>query len=104
MNGDPIEPRVLGETFVDDTGNPLDVSEVTLGDRSFRHLDDPNVSFPSPVDTVTVEPGRYFMLGDNRDHLEGQPLLGQRAAARRSRARLHPLLVVGLQRTAGASC
>jgi signal peptidase I len=68
VNGEPIEPRALGETFTDDAGNALDVSEVTLGERSFRILDDPNVAFPSPVDTVTVEPGRYFMLGDNRDH------------------------------------
>jgi signal peptidase I len=68
VNGDPIEPRALGETFVDDAGDPLDVSEVTLGDHSFDILDDPRVSFPSPIDTVTVEPGRYFMLGDNRDH------------------------------------
>ena len=68
VNGEPIEPRALGETFVDDAGNPLDVSEVTLGDHSFQILDDPHVAFPSPVETVTVEPGRYFMLGDNRDH------------------------------------
>jgi signal peptidase I len=68
VNGDPIEPRALGETFVDDAGNPLDVSEVKLGDHSFQILDDPHVAFPSPVETVTVEAGRYFMLGDNRDH------------------------------------
>lgn len=68
VNGEPIEARPLGETFEDDTGNSLGVSEVTLGDRSFRTLDDPNVRIPGPVDTITVEPGRYFMLGDNRDH------------------------------------
>ena len=49
-------------------GNSLGVSEVTLGDRSFRTLDDPHVTIPGPVETITVEPGRYFMLGDNRDH------------------------------------
>ena len=58
----------LDETFQDDAGNTLVVSEVTLGDRSFRTLDDPNVSIPGPADTITVEPGRYFLLGDNRDH------------------------------------
>jgi signal peptidase I len=68
LNGEPIEPRPLGETFADDSGSPLDMREVTLGDRSFNILDDPNVNFPSPVEAVTVEPGRYFVLGDNRDH------------------------------------
>jgi len=68
VNGEPIESRPLAETFLDDAGNTLAVSEVTLGDRRFRTLDDPNVTFPGPADTITVEPGRYFMLGDNRDH------------------------------------
>jgi len=68
VNGEPIEARPLGETFQDDGGNSLAVSEVTLGERSFRTLDDPNVSIPGRADTITVEPGRYFMLGDNRDH------------------------------------
>ena len=68
VNGEPVEVKPLGETFLDDTGSTLEVSEVKLGDRSYRILDDPHVSIPSPVDTITVEPGRYFMLGDNRDH------------------------------------
>jgi len=68
VNGEPVETRTLGETFQDDSGNSLAVSQVTLGDRSFRTLDDPNVSIPGPADTITVEPGRYFLLGDNRDH------------------------------------
>jgi signal peptidase I len=68
LNGEPIEVRALGETFIDEVGTPLDVSEVTLDGHSFQILDDPRVSLPSPVDTITVEPGRYFMLGDNRDH------------------------------------
>jgi signal peptidase I len=70
VNGDPVEARSLGETFQDDAGNNLAVSEVTLGDRSFRTLDDPHVTMTIPglAETITVEPGRYFMLGDNRDH------------------------------------
>ena len=68
VNGEPIETRPLDQSFVDDTGNTLAVNQVTLGDRSFQILDDPNVNFPGPADTITVEPGRYFMLGDNRDH------------------------------------
>jgi len=68
VNGEPIEAQPLNETFLDDAGNTLAVSEVTLGDRHFRTLDDPNVNFPGMADTITVEPGRYFLLGDNRDH------------------------------------
>jgi len=68
VNGGPIEARSLGETFQDDGGNTLAVSEVTLGERTFRTLDDPNVTIPGSADTITVEPGRYFLLGDNRDH------------------------------------
>jgi len=68
VNGEPIEARPLGETFQDDAGNALAVSEVTLGERRFRTLDDPNVTIPARADTITVEPGRYFLLGDNRDH------------------------------------
>ena len=101
VNGEPIEPRALGETFVDDGGHPLDVSEVTFGEHSFQILDDPNVAFPSPVETVTVEPGRYFMLGDNRDHSKDSRVLGQRAAGGDQGPRLHSLLVVGFQRQLG---
>jgi len=68
VSGEPIEARPLGETFQDGGGNSLAVSEVTLGERSFRTLDDPNVSIPGRADAITVEPGRYFMLVDNRDH------------------------------------
>jgi len=68
VNGEAIEVKPLGTTFQDDAGNTLDVNQVTLGGKSFQILDDPNVTLPSPTETITVEPGRYFMLGDNRDH------------------------------------
>ena len=67
LNGEPLQPRPLGETFEDDTGRLLSRVEVRLGERSFTILDDPQVSLPEPG-PVTVPPGRYFMLGDNRDH------------------------------------
>jgi len=68
VNGEPIESRPLAETFLDDAGNTLAVSEVTLGDR---RVPDPRRSQRDVSGTrrhITVEPGRYFMLGDNRDH------------------------------------
>jgi len=67
LNGEPIDPRPLGETFEDDVGRPLSMAEVSIGDRSFTILDDPQVGLPEPA-TLTVPPGRYFMMGDNRDH------------------------------------
>ena len=51
VNGEPIEARPLDETFQDDAGNTLAVSEVTLGDRQ---LPDPRRSQrddPGPAPT-----------------------------------------------------
>jgi signal peptidase I len=67
VNGEPIEPRPLPAEFVDDKGQALLQSEVTLGERTFVVLDDPRIKQPPPQ-PIVVEPGRYFMLGDNRDH------------------------------------
>jgi signal peptidase I len=65
VNGDPIESRKSGERFTDDTGRQLDVQENAIGERRFEVLDDPELR-AQPV-AFEVEPGRYFMLGDNRD-------------------------------------
>ena len=67
LNGAAVEPRSLDEPFEDDAGRLLSKAEVSLGERSFAILDDPQVTLPEPA-PVTVPPGRYFMLGDNRDH------------------------------------
>jgi signal peptidase I len=65
VNGEPIHARRSGAHFPDETGYELDVQEVELGERHFAVLDDPELR-AQPV-TFVVEPGRYFMLGDNRD-------------------------------------
>jgi signal peptidase I len=65
VNGDPIAARRSGERFTDEAGRALDVQESAIAERRFAVLDDPEMR-PRPV-TVDVEPGRYFMLGDNRD-------------------------------------
>jgi signal peptidase I len=75
VNGEPIEPRPLADEFVDDKGQALLQNEVTLGERSFVVLDDPRIKQPPP-DPLVVEPGRYFMLGDNRDHSKDSRVWG----------------------------
>ena len=66
INGEPLATEELDE-FFEDRGSRLGVHVVTLPERSFRILDDPRrrLSQPAPV---VVEEGRYFMMGDNRDH------------------------------------
>ena len=65
VNGEPIAARRTGDRFTDDMGRALDVGESAIGERRFAVLDDPELR-AKPV-TFEVEPGRYFMLGDNRD-------------------------------------
>jgi signal peptidase I len=65
VNGEPIESRSSGEHFRDEMGRALGVTAVAIGERHFAVLDDPDLR--APPATFEVEPGRYFMLGDNRD-------------------------------------
>jgi signal peptidase I len=67
VNGERVEALNSGEIFEDDFGRRLEVREAALGERRFRILDDPGVSL-APAGARVVEEGRYFMLGDNRDH------------------------------------
>jgi signal peptidase I len=65
VNGEPIESRGSGEQFSDEVGRALGVPRSRSARRHFAVLDDPDLR-PPPA-TFEVEPGRYFMLGDNRD-------------------------------------
>jgi signal peptidase I len=67
VNGSPNRATPTGEIFEDGIGNRLDVELVTRGPHHYRILDDP--SLPSTdLEPTTIPAGRYFMLGDNRDH------------------------------------
>jgi signal peptidase I len=65
VNGEPIAGRRGADSFTDEVGRPLDVVQVAIGERHFAVLDDP--ALRQPPATFEVEPGRYFVLGDNRD-------------------------------------
>lgn len=67
VNGEELRAKPLGETFVDGSGRELDVLEVDVDSKHYKILDDPRSDFQAPRPVTTVEPGRYLVLGDNRD-------------------------------------
>jgi signal peptidase I len=56
-----------GSTFVDDLGRALDVYSQRIDARTWKIADDPGVEVPDPEPFI-VPQGRYYVLGDNRDH------------------------------------
>ena len=67
VNGKPMDRRDSGEPFVDPTGRELRVQEVFVDERDYLTLEDPSKLGLSQT-PMTVPEGRYFVLGDNRDH------------------------------------
>jgi signal peptidase I len=67
INGERVAAEQTRETFEDETGRALRVGRETLDGRTHAVLDDPAVAGPHRK-PLTLEPGRYFLMGDNRDH------------------------------------
>jgi signal peptidase I len=66
VNGELIESKPLDDDFMDG-GIRLHRSVVKMGEHVFQTLDDPGrPAWPHPPEVI--EAGRYFMMGDNRDH------------------------------------
>ena len=67
LNGEHVEHAPLGRRFEDEAGRPLTVLEERIDGSAHLVLDDPRLPGLSRA-RFTVEPGRYFFMGDNRDH------------------------------------
>lgn len=72
VNGERLPTRDTDQVFVDDAGRRHVVREEDLGECRHAILDDPYGRNPGPDrlerGKLIVEPGRYFMMGDNRDN------------------------------------
>jgi signal peptidase I len=69
INGIPAEQIATGKVFEDNRGTSLVIRDEVLGDCVHEVLDDPVLSSPFGRNREYVVPeGRYFMMGDNRDH------------------------------------
>jgi len=73
VNGAALAMRETADSFVDDAGvrHPIRIED--LGECRHAVLDDPHSRNPGPSDRLdhgswVVEPGRYFLMGDNRDN------------------------------------
>jgi len=70
VNGEEIPMRSAKERFTDDDGHSHEVIWEDLGACRHAILDGPRPTRDPRFDrgTYVVEPGRYFMMGDNRDN------------------------------------
>jgi signal peptidase I len=67
VNDERVELVETEGVFVDETGNGLSIQREQLGECDHAVLDDPRLTGPRQKSFVVPE-GRYFMMGDNRDH------------------------------------
>jgi signal peptidase I len=68
VNGERATGTTLAGVFVAPDGSALERREERLGGRAYEVLDDPALAAAS-WGPLEVEPGRVFLMGDNRDHV-----------------------------------
>ena len=66
INGRQVEQWRTGEVWLDGGGTPLTGARESLDGREHALVDDPG-RVAAPFDGA-VPDGRYFVMGDNRDH------------------------------------
>jgi len=67
VNGEEVSQERLGRFQVDDQGRRLRLLRARQNGCTYRVLDDPRMSGLTQA-TMTVPAGRFFVMGDNRDH------------------------------------
>ena len=67
VNGELVVKIPQEEPFMNERGKPLVQYQENLGECAHAVLDDPD-RLGLPQSPFTVEPGRYLMMGDNRDN------------------------------------
>lgn len=68
LNDERIESEVTGVVFADSVGRRLRVKREGLGACDHAVLESPGPAPMRDMAPLRVPPGRYFMMGDNRDH------------------------------------